>query len=396
MTGIAAAGRMLDRWLMPAPDSLCVRSARGNASNRSARYLPLVHLIWTCWLLCSPWLDPHPSLARMLLTYGSFAVFLVLYVRAWYGPAARLGWNIAAMSVLGLVTLHANPAAWTYVIFTCALLPFLHSVRRAGLLFVALMLVFAADARWVGFSAMEMLSSAIACLGLFGGNLVWRYHGQREAELRLTHEEVRRLAAVAERERIGRDLHDLLGHTLSLIAIKSELAERLFDRDPAQAREEVCQLRHVAREALTEVRAAVSGMRAAGLAAERVSVKLLLDSAGIGFDADFDEVAVPPPVDAELALALRELCTNVERHARARAVQLRLQQRGRIVELIVADDGCGGVDTARAGTGLQSLRERLQALGGSVHIDSPKGKGTRVSLRVPLPVNAVAAQVQAA
>ena len=102
------------------------------------------------------------------------------------------------------------------------------------------------------------------------GCATWRrLNEKKDADLRLSHEEVRRLAATAERERIGRDLHDLLGHTLSLIALKSELAGKLLARDPVAARREIADVERITREALAQVRSAVSGMRAAGWSANR-------------------------------------------------------------------------------------------------------------------------------
>src|SRR5690606_28083445 len=100
---------------------------------------------------------------------------------------------------------------------------------------------------------------------------------EKDAALQLSHDEVRRLAATAERERIGRDLHDLLGHTLSLITLKLELSRKLIDRDTDAARREIGEAEKVARHALAEVRSAVTGFRAADLAAELASARLLLE-----------------------------------------------------------------------------------------------------------------------
>src|SRR5690606_35477501 len=125
---------------------------------------------------------------------------------------------------------------------------------------------------------------------------------ERDAALSLSHEEVRRLAALAERERIGRDLHDLLGHTLSMVALKSDLAGRMLERDPQAARAEIGEVSRVAREALAQVRRAVSGIRAAGIAAELASAKLLLETDGVAFSYRFDEgfsdSALPPGVES--------------------------------------------------------------------------------------------------
>src|SRR5690606_24618433 len=146
-----------------------------------------------------------------------------------------------------------------------------------------------------------------------------RFNQERDAALRLSHDEVRRLASLAERERIGRDLHDLLGHTLSMVALKSDLAGRLLARDPAAAHREIGEVSRVAREALSQVRRAVSGIRAAGFAAELASARLLLETDGIAFDYRFDDGLgagiLPAGVESALAMTVREAATNIQRHA---------------------------------------------------------------------------------
>src|SRR5690242_11748500 len=132
---------------------------------------------------------------------------------------------------------------------------------------------------WAFAASAVLVSIAVGLMNVF-----FRRNQQQDAELRLSHDEVRRLAAATERERIGRDLHDLLGHTLSLVAVKSELAGRLLERDPSAARREIAGVERVAREALSQVRSAVTGIRAAGLVAELASARLLLESAGVLFE----------------------------------------------------------------------------------------------------------------
>jgi len=194
---------------------------------------------------------------------------------------------------------------------------------------------------------------------------------------------VRRLAALAERERIGRDLHDLLGHTLSLVALKSELAGKLFERDPAAARREIDDVTRVARDALTQVRRAVSGIRAAGLAAELASARLLLESDGIAFKYEFGDVALPVEVETACALVVREAITNIQRHARAATAEVKLESDNGQAILSISDDGRGNAIVP--GNGLSGMRERVEALAGSLRIDSKPGAGTRIEVRLPLP-----------
>jgi two-component system sensor histidine kinase DesK len=199
--------------------------------------------------------------------------------------------------------------------------------------------------------------------------------------MRRSEEEITRLAKLAERERIGRDLHDLLGHTLSLVALKSELAARLLDTDVGATRRELHDVSRVARDALAQVRRAVTGIRAAGLAAELASAKLLLESDGIAFDYDTAPGELPQDAEWVLALTLREAVTNIQRHARARSASVGLAFEGRDTVLRIRDDGRGGA--IAPGNGLGGMRERIEALGGQLRVDSVPGRGTCVEARLP-------------
>jgi two-component system sensor histidine kinase DesK len=245
--------------------------------------------------------------------------------------------------------------------------------------------------RFVPAAAMPLstfIINVIVAAMVFVGVVSIRNRELRNAELRLTQDEVRRLASLAERERIGRDLHDVLGHTLSLVVLKTQLAARLFERDPQGARVQIGEVERVAREALTQVREAVAGIRANGLQAELAAARLALLGAEISLDHRLAPVEIPEKLETALTLALRESVTNVLRHAGATRVEVELvgETRGGL-SLLIADDGRGGA--GREGHGLTGMRERLREVGGSVEIDSPVGGGTR--LRLILPREALAA-----
>ncbi len=123
-------------------------------------------------------------------------------------------------------------------------------------------------------------------------------------KLRKADEEIEHLAKVAERERIARDLHDLLGHTLSLITLKAELARKLMDRDPQRAKQEMLDVEQTSRAALADVREAISGYRGEGIAAELVRARKTLETAGITVDCEFDQLPLTPAQETVLALAL--------------------------------------------------------------------------------------------
>ena len=168
----------------------------------------------------------------------------------------------------------------------------------------------------------------------------------------------RQLAVVAERERVARDVHDTLGHSLTLLTVKAELAERLVDRDPDAAKAELAQIRSLTREALAEVRATVAGLRVARLGDELESARRALADAGVEADVPADPEVVDPRHRIVVAWTLREAVTNVVRHARARRCVVRLASDGIVVE----DDGIG-TPADVAATGLRGIRERAATAG---------------------------------
>lgn len=309
-------------------------------------------------------------------------LFLPLYFRAYWANGRELVLLLLAMWALGCWLAPYNPFSNTMIIFACAFAPHLASLRNAVLFALAMTASFSfyivsADSRAILTVGITYLIS-VAC---FVGSYFMRENQRKQVALRLSHEEVRRLAALAERERIGRDLHDLLGHTLSLIALKSELANRLWERDPVAAHAEVRDVERVAREALAQVRRAVTGIRSAGLAAEMASARLLLESDGTSFQYELEPLPLPPELETCLALVVREAVTNIQRHARATRAGVRLLQDGGDVLIEVQDNGRGG--DIVPGNGLTGMRERVQACGAELRVDAVRGQGTRLTVRVP-------------
>ncbi|MBB3082583.1 sensor histidine kinase [Geodermatophilus sabuli] len=212
-----------------------------------------------------------------------------------------------------------------------------------------------------------------------------RYLVSVNAELIEAREELARSAVAEERLRFARDLHDLLGHSLSLIALKSELAGRLADRDPARARAEMADVESTARRALAEVREAVSGYRQVGLSLALAEARPALSAAGIALTAPSPVPPLPGPVDTVLGWVVREATTNVLRHSGARAVIVELGITGGDVALTVTDDGRGPDEAVgRSGAGLAGLEERLAELGGRLETGTTPGGGFRLGARVPV------------
>lgn len=208
------------------------------------------------------------------------------------------------------------------------------------------------------------------------------------AELAAARAELAQHAVAEERMRFARDLHDLLGHSLSLIALKSELAGRLVAVDPERAGREIGDVESAARQALSEVREAVSGYRQVTLAQAVAEARAALGGSGIAVRVDPempDLPTLPEPVDTALGWVVREATTNVLRHSAAESVMVSVTVTAAGVVLSVADDGRGPRDGAEPGSGLRGLRERTAALGGSLTAGSGPRGGYRLRVDIPVP-----------
>jgi len=162
------------------------------------------------------------------------------------------------------------------------------------------------------------------------------------SELQEAREQLARMAVTEERLRFARDLHDLLGHSLSVIALKADFAGRLLPADAERAAKEIAEIDSVARQALAEVRDAVSGYRQPTLSEAVAAGRLALDAAGIDTSYDIAQVALPPVLDAVLAWAMREAITNVIRHSQARHCWIHVTAGLVEAAAEVIDDGIGG------------------------------------------------------
>jgi two-component system sensor histidine kinase DesK len=387
---------MLDSAFTPADDSILSRyTHNGVSGKKTAHWLPVLMLVWTIWIFFVPIFQTGEAFRHWLWpTLASFAGFLWLYWRVYYRSRTQVIWSAWAMAGLGLALMPFNPGAQCYFIYACAYFPCARTTRGAALAALAALTLYSVE--WIvllDYGWAYWINGALiaVCIGFMNLNFIRK--AERDAELRMSHDEVRRLAATAERERIGRDLHDLLGHTLSLITLKSELANKLFDRDATAAKREMTDVERVARDALAQVRRAVTGIRAAGFAAELASAKLLLESNGVHLEYELADVPIPVEIETALAMTVREAVTNIHRHARATCASIALERMGGNLVLRIADNGRGG--DIVPGNGLSGMRERLAAIGAVLRVESQRGCGTMLSASLPMPRQAdVAAAIE--
>jgi two-component system sensor histidine kinase DesK len=302
---------------------------------------------------------------ELLLLVVSMALFLPLYLFSFWAERRTAVLCILAACLFGMAWAPFNSGAGTFFIFAAGMCGRLAPGRNAPRM-LALVLA---------------LATATGYLLAPNGPAFLR--ASRRQLLR-KQEEVEHIARIAERERISRDLHDLLGHSLSLIALKAELAGKLAGRDLDACKREIADVEATARRALAEVRTAVTGYRDSGLSGALASARASLAAAGVELREDIQSFALAPAVEHVLALALREAVTNVVRHAGATRCTVRLALEEGSAVLRVEDDGgrLRAGDEVRVGNGLTGMRERAVSAGGELLVGVENG--LRLALRLPL------------
>ena len=324
---------------------------------------------------------------QWMATLASLPVFLLLYVATWLAIGARrvrTGVTLAAgMALLGLVLVPLNSGGIIYVLYAAWFAPFLFPPVQAFTYVSGLIAMVAVAAAFAssGFSTTRQIQFTLLTLLTGVVSVLYNLYRRQDVKLFLAHEEVEEMATLAERERISRDLHDLLGHTLSVIALKSELASRIADVDPRRAVNEIRDVEQVSRSALAEVRAAVEGYRGLGFSGELRSAVRALESAGVHLDARMADFRMQPKLESILALALREALTNVVRHSHATVCRVSLVRTGGRIVLTVSDNGTASA--VSEGLGIAGMRERVKAAGGTVDVVAERGVTVTVSLPTP-------------
>ena len=362
------------------------------------RLFPLVWLVYLYFPVAGVLSSAEPGTVKLLILLG-VAVFVWLWTQLYSQRGARVRharhlethqiwvlagylWCLVLFAGLTLLPGVLSGNSFTFLVYAAAVAGFQRSFRVAlwGLI-GAMFAMFVPG--WLGagplgvFDIVQVL--LLSSFAMYGNHAGFRQGmaQQRLAEVQLEKE---KLAADAERERIARDLHDLLGHTLSVIVLKSELASKLADKNPVRAIEEIREVERISREALSEVRAAVQGYRGSGLSAELARSKVALDAAGVRLILERPPLALPPATEAGISMVLREAVTNIVRHARAQNCTVVIEQRGETYWLKVQDDGVGGLSPE--GSGLTGMRERVRALGGELRREGEDG--TRLSAQFPV------------
>lgn len=344
---------------------------------------PYVYLVYLGFLLSQPSFDEQSLWQGALIIAALLAVFLPAYFASFIDKKNKLIY-IVIMTILGVLGMYLNSGSSVFFIYAAAAAAYFNNSKKSIIIILVIALVALISAifspipmpwRLWAYGPAVIFSILVGILSVFQQEKL-----RANAKLSLAHEEIEQLATVAERERIARDLHDLLGHTLSIITLKSELTGKLIDTDNQKAKQEIKDIEEISRKTLKEVRLAISGYRSLGLEAEIANTKLILASANIDFDTKLDLTLLSPLQEASLSLILREAVTNILRHSKADKVELIILEKAQNIIFEISDNGVGFAD--KEGNGLKGIRERIQALGGQLKIESLKGIKLTISLAI--------------
>jgi two-component system, NarL family, sensor histidine kinase DesK len=340
------------------------------------------HTVWLVYLVfwfIQPYLDHAPRIKWLWLSLA-LALFFPLYLLAHHAPRKSRWIWVLGMLVVGMVYVPMNQSACGAFIYVATAIP---EISESTNIVITLLLVECAAISaecWLLHLSPWVWSMGTGFSVLLGMNrLRMKQKGKADSKLRMAHEEIEQLAKTAERERIARDMHDVLGHSLSLIVLKSELAGRLLASQPARAALEIAEIETAARQALAEVRRTITGYRSEGFASELTRAAQVLETAGVRLNKPAKPPYLTPRHEATLSLVLREAVTNIVRHAGASECSIEVSTEKDCTQLVIADDGRG--DIRQEGNGLRGMRERVRELGGSLSLDSHQG--TRLHIELP-------------
>jgi two-component system, NarL family, sensor histidine kinase DesK len=344
--------------------------------------------LWLAYLLLYvwPWIIEPPRRSEWMASLAAAPVFLFAYYGSFYlrGHAAWPGIAVIAALSLGLGQLTAGAS----IVMLYAVMVATQSQRGrprlmwlGGLAAAVLLATLVSWVSWI-YAVGAIFFGALVAAGTAAASLL---EDQTEALIR-AKAQAEALAVMGERERISRDLHDIVGHSFSTIVLKSDLASRVIDLDPERARKELDDINTVGRDALRDVRLAISGLNQSTLISAAGHIRALLEAADIQLSFTHSAGVLPAPVEHSVAMILREAVTNVVRHAGATVCTVSLRAADGDLHLHISDDGRGG--PILSGNGLKGIAQRVAELKGTVEIAATEPRGTTMNVRLPLSGNA--------
>lgn len=329
--------------------------------------------------------------AAQFAVAGAIVAWGVLWIWFWTRAAGRsataerigLAGNVVILALFALFTPQpigvGGVLVFTFII-AGACFPLRQAIGIMAGLSVLQIALEVARLDSVSVAAGGLVNSLLVGVVGIGARLFWQSYKQLVG----AREQLAHMAVTEERLRFARDLHDLLGQSLSVLVLKSELVTKQLPDDAGEpVRQEVRDIAYVARKSLNDVREAVAGYRRATLQAEISSARTALRAAGIGLLVEDNVGTLPPEQDGVLAWCLREAVTNVVRHSGAKRCEVRLSGENGSAMLDIKDDGMGA-ESLNGGSGLVGMRERVALVGGTLDVNTGAG-GLRLRVSVPRP-----------
>ncbi|NQY63168.1 MAG: sensor histidine kinase [Alteromonadaceae bacterium] len=312
---------------------------------------------------------PVHGIELAIVVAGLFT-FLVLYFRAFSVQGNELAVYIAAICLIGVGLSEITFGGNIFFVYAAAFSGEFYHKRKAFLslilvlVFTALYAVITDKSSYFWLPAIFM-SITLGLLNIHNSEVL-----KKNKALKQSQQETQHLAKIAERERISRDLHDLLGHSLSVITLKSELASKMIDKGISleKIKTEIKAVEELSRKTLAQVRDAVKGYNVATIKGEILQVKVATQAADIELIASIEVESLPIKVESELALIIREAITNVIRHAETKKVWIVLKQVTTQLTLTISDQG--QITMRKEQSGMQNMRTRIDQLGGKMEVEN--------------------------
>lgn len=355
------------------------------------KLIPILFLFYLSSPIYQLFQEPlHERIIGLIL----LTLFIFCYLHGFWHERFRAPFTWIMIGITGYLSLVVNPFCLMLGFFTSPLIGFTKNPRNfwismgaTGLLFIAVMLN--SSSHMDNSELLNMLPPMLVILFVPPFVRMMRNSRKLKDELSQANEEIVRLSQIEERQRISRDLHDTLGHTLSLITLKSELAGKLLSKNPERAAAEIKDIEATSRSALQQVRDLVTGMSALSVKDEVASARQILRTAGIQFvlEGNADSLEVTPIIQNILGYCLREAINNVVKHSGALKCRVSLEENPQELRMTISDDGNGtalprsGVQSS--GRGLLGMQERLDFVQGKLQFSSPPGQGSVLTITIP-------------
>ncbi|SEA72142.1 sensor histidine kinase [Alkalimonas amylolytica] len=336
----------------------------------------LVNLIFYLIPLFTVKFAPWQYLAML----AALVLFLCCYFWAYRCNRNEMQRPVVGMLLVAILITPVNPGSVSMFAYAAFFIGYANPLRRyvlylAAVISLLVVLNLVLNLHWPYFLHFGIpVVMAVSFLGW-----VEQQHALQRLAKQQSEDEMKQLAAMVERERIGRDLHDILGHTLSSIILKADLAEKLLARQQVAAgQQQLTELSQIARDALSQVRQSVAGYKHQGLTAEVAKLLARLRDAGFQTELQGEVPVLDQRRETAVILALTELVTNVMRHSKGNSCQLIFQQQGTDMHICLHDNGrSNGV---KEGHGITGLRERLAAIGATLVLNQHSGVSAAIQL----------------